>query len=312
MDYIWNKERATFFVLFCGLTIFTFFIIEDDLQTNIKRSRDKKPPRIGDFLQNTTGSKQEDVPATKEGCEDTRLMPNKTFPTIALASFPGSGNTWVRHLIEASTGYATGSVYNSRILASQGFIGEKEDFRIGTTLTVKTHYRLKGTMVGAVLIVRNPYRALLSEYNRKKGGKTGHATLDDFQTEDWHRFVEKSCRKWIGLSEYFITRCGTKGETCKSMTVVYYEQLKLHIADEMRRILAYLDVPVDEERLACTVANAEGKFHRHKSNTSLDPFTQEERTRIDGYVKMYLDLTDKWDLPKPPPSVVSYPTDLHL
>ncbi|XP_054760610.2 sialate:O-sulfotransferase 1-like [Lytechinus pictus] len=309
MDYIWSKERAIFFVLFIGLIIFTFFIIKDDLQTNIRDTH-----TIGNTIQHTTGSNQKG--AIIESCDDTRLMPKNTFPTIALASYQGSGNTWVRHLIETSTGFATGSIYHSRTLINQGFIGEKEDHLIGTTLTVKTHNMARGNMtshmVGAILLVRNPYRALVSEFNRRKAGKTGHAPIYKFQTEEWHRYVRRFSRSWIGLPEHLISSCHSPRNVCKSMIIVYYEQLKLHIADEMRRILDYLNVSIDEERLACTIANAEGKFHRQTSNTSLDPFTQEERTMIDGYVKSYLDLIDMWDLQKPPTSVISYPTDLHL
>ena len=55
--------------------------------------------------------------------------PNKTFgsrfsPT-ALMSFPGSGNTWMRHLIETATGFFTGSVYNDKGLHQNGFKGER-------------------------------------------------------------------------------------------------------------------------------------------------------------------------------------------
>ena len=35
----------------------------------------------------------------------------KCRPPTALASFPGSGNTWMRHLIEGATGIFTGSRY---------------------------------------------------------------------------------------------------------------------------------------------------------------------------------------------------------
>ena len=38
-------------------------------------------------------------------------MVKKCRPPIALASFPGSGNTWLRHMIEGSTGIFTGSRY---------------------------------------------------------------------------------------------------------------------------------------------------------------------------------------------------------
>ena len=37
-------------------------------------------------------------------------------PVTALASFPGSGNTWARYLIQQVSGYATGAVYNDDIL----------------------------------------------------------------------------------------------------------------------------------------------------------------------------------------------------
>ena len=33
-------------------------------------------------------------------------------PVTALASFPGSGNTWARYLIQQVSGYATGAIYN--------------------------------------------------------------------------------------------------------------------------------------------------------------------------------------------------------
>ena len=55
----------------------------------------------------------------------------------ALASFPGSGNTWVRHLIQQLTGLATGSVYRAPALACGGFPGESR--QDGSVVVVKTH-----------------------------------------------------------------------------------------------------------------------------------------------------------------------------
>ena len=45
---------------------------------------------------------------------------DKQFPLIALASFPGSGNTWVRYLIERATGIYTGSYYDDGDLFRKG------------------------------------------------------------------------------------------------------------------------------------------------------------------------------------------------
>ena len=39
------------------------------------------------------------------------------MPKIGLVSFPGSGNTWTRYLIESLTGVFTGSVYTASISA---------------------------------------------------------------------------------------------------------------------------------------------------------------------------------------------------
>ena len=48
----------------------------------------------------------------------------KFLPLIGLVSFPRSGNTWIRYLIEGSIGVFTGSFYNSRCMVSQGRISK--------------------------------------------------------------------------------------------------------------------------------------------------------------------------------------------
>jgi len=61
------------------------------------------------------------------------------FDLVMLVSFPGSGNTWSRLLIEDVTGFYSGSVYWDKSLFDGGFIGEKEEFRNGKTIVVKNH-----------------------------------------------------------------------------------------------------------------------------------------------------------------------------
>ena len=43
---------------------------------------------------------------------------------VALASFPGSGNTWLRYLLQQATGIITGSVYKDPALLRNGFPGK--------------------------------------------------------------------------------------------------------------------------------------------------------------------------------------------
>ena len=57
-------------------------------------------------------------------CEEysVEFSTKKKLPLIALASYPRSGNTWVRYLIHGAVGIFTGSFYNSGCIASQGKI----------------------------------------------------------------------------------------------------------------------------------------------------------------------------------------------
>ncbi|KAF4520044.1 hypothetical protein B566_EDAN008332 [Ephemera danica] len=56
---------------------------------------------------------------------------------VALVSFPGSGNTWVRYLIQQATGVYTGSVYKDYGLLKNGF--PAESVVNGSVVVVKTH-----------------------------------------------------------------------------------------------------------------------------------------------------------------------------
>lgn len=51
---------------------------------------------------------------------DRRFLPTRAKQLVALASFPGAGNTWARHLIELATGFYTGSYYFDGSLYNKG------------------------------------------------------------------------------------------------------------------------------------------------------------------------------------------------
>lgn len=59
-------------------------------------------------------------PFADNRCMDRRFLPAKSKQLIALASFPGAGNTWARHLIELATGFYTGSYYFDGSLYNKG------------------------------------------------------------------------------------------------------------------------------------------------------------------------------------------------
>lgn len=66
-----------------------------------------------------------------------KLIDSPGGPLTALASRPGSGNTWVRHLLQLATGIQTGSIFNELRLKRNGFPGE--GITDGSVVAIKTH-----------------------------------------------------------------------------------------------------------------------------------------------------------------------------
>ena len=128
----------------------------------------------------------------------------KSGDICPLASFPGSGSTWVRYLIEGATGVFTGSIYKDLQLQMTGFWGEIRDWRDGTTVVQKTHdgeaqyirsvkcWELFFVLIPVlcsrevfhgrgILILRNPYEAVLSKLNFLYGGHRGSSSISHYR-----------------------------------------------------------------------------------------------------------------------------------
>ncbi len=130
--------------------------------------------------------------------EEQRLPP-------MLYTFPGSGNTWCRLLIEYTTGIFSGAVYNDASLLealpgeftcnyavsvvkvhphTHGF----EELRLGTFNSDNGKCK-KGKVNGfrrAILLIRNPFDSIWSEYQRRVS--KSHVTGIDRAGFDWHRW----------------------------------------------------------------------------------------------------------------------------
>ena len=92
-----------------------------------------------------------------------------------LVSSPGSGNTWVRLLLEQTTGIFTGSIFCDPELKASGFFGEQ--IINSNVLVVKTHYPGIGNpslghfnpvhVDGVIFITRNPFDSIVAERKRQ-------------------------------------------------------------------------------------------------------------------------------------------------
>ena len=127
-----------------------------------------------------------------------RFLSDHSRQPMALVSPEGSGNMWLRGLLERSTGICTGFSYCDYEARARGFAGE--GVKSGHVLVVKTHsastlwignegkVKWEGQYDSAVFLIRNPARSLIAEWNRrmstklKKKKDTSHFNLNDSHT----------------------------------------------------------------------------------------------------------------------------------
>ena len=125
----------------------------------------------------TIAAAQKERCTTLYGHRENYNISRKEIPPLLLSA-PGSGNTWVRILLEAATGIRTGSVYGDEELAKY-LPGEW--FCNTTQIVIKAHFPfipplqnyekcVKGGLESidrAVILHREPFASFWSEYQRR-------------------------------------------------------------------------------------------------------------------------------------------------
>lgn len=180
-----------------------------------------------------------------------------------IASYPKSGNTWVRFLLYH---YLWGKLDDTRKLSvripdlhkreldsadPRGGIAGSE-----TPLLVKTHFLLDPRMpyhertAGTIYVVRHPKDVLLSALNYvRMAGYISALTSD----EDYARqfIAAGGDPSWIqyGFGTWDQHALSWNGQRRFPVLLVRYRDLKADAARELRRIVEFLGLPVDEPRL---------------------------------------------------------------
>lgn len=192
---------------------------------------------------------------------------------VWLASYPKSGNTWLRFLL---AGLLAGRLTSSAQVGRQipdihDGISAHHLFGPGTTI-VKTHWKhwpeipLREDTLGAIYILRHPLEVLESNLHyafmrsgnlRHDAGQEeivdfarrwvdsyieigGHKTFLEFGIGGW----EENVRSWIGARKHF------------PHLVVRYEQLKRNTEGELARICRFLEMKRTDDQLKAAVAAA--------------------------------------------------------
>ncbi|CAL1573983.1 unnamed protein product [Knipowitschia caucasica] len=219
------------------------------------------------------------TPVLDSRCKERMFLPQRSSNLVALSSFPGAGNTWVRHLIELVTGFYTGSFYFDGTLYNRGFKGEKDFWKSGRSICVKTHESGQKEIEmfsSAILLIRNPYRSLMAEFNRKCAGHLGHASDAQWKSKEWPEFVSSYAPWWASHTLSWL-------KFGKKLLVVHYEELQNMLIPQLRLILSFLNTTVNEERLLCAQSNQDGHFKRSQQ-PFFDPFTPDMKRMIDACI----------------------------
>ncbi|KAF2368788.1 Sulfotransferase domain [Trinorchestia longiramus] len=247
------------------------------LPAMLKRSQPEHWPDDYKIFLNVTFS-----PWVDEKCKSlvTRFAHPHTLLTQALASFPSSGNTWLRFLIEGATGIYTGSVYDDSSLSKKGMYGEGVPYDCGMTIMQKTHGYTTGDGMKVpheqqllknhfmelgcrgLVIIRNPFKALISHRHLDIGGHTGFAPKSHFVGEGWDYFVALKIQLWENFYTDWLEQCPSS-----DVFVTHYEILKLNVRSELAEILHFFHLPVDEHRLECLLSHSDASFKRRESRS---------------------------------------------
>jgi hypothetical protein len=211
--------------------------------------------------------------------EDAKLHPyHAEIKLTALISFPRSGNTWLRTLIEKSTGYQTSSVYcdtklpsfKAECIQSNRFLKKTHEENI--TVIIQNRSRNYDQFI---YLVRNPFDAILSYYQYAQNEK--NLTEKDRTSHEASLYLRTS----IALSSVSITMV-------KELVNAYYKSFRYwqsvklpHIDiryEDLRKspgiILRYVRmflVPVSVENCNGHINETRPYFSYYSGNSSIFP-----------------------------------------
>jgi len=116
------------------------------------------------------------IPKQQHTCKNMSFQNSGT--PVALASYPGSGNSWVRQLLETSTGIYTGTMFCDNAYIRAGMIGE--GVVSNQVIAVKSHYESPKWKFPEkiIYIVRNPFDVFVADWNRLMS-KTGNPHISE-------------------------------------------------------------------------------------------------------------------------------------
>jgi hypothetical protein len=178
-----------------------------------------------------------------------------TNKVIWIASYPRSGNTWLRFLVaNLLVGSITKSEEIEQIVPdSHNIYREKQICQIGEAIFLKTHWKSdvaiskKVESVGAIYIVRNPLDVIASHINyaRIADDVIKNNFIEEFITfGGFQRYVKFQMGTWVENVESWVF-----SELNFPFLMLKYEDMKTNIYDAVIKMCNFLRLKKTQEEI---------------------------------------------------------------
>ncbi len=160
------------------------------------------------------------------------------------------------------SGFYTGSSYLDAELKENGFLGE--GVVNSSVLTIKSHFpyitdNQQFLPSKVILLVRKPIDAFIAEFYRAlTENHTGVVELkpDMINRTTWNTYVHTNLTGWHILHKFWLGRQNV------AFHFVHFENLKKDFANELKKVLAFLDFKPSMVNMKCVLKNKDGSFKR--------------------------------------------------
>lgn len=234
---------------------------------------------------------------------------------VALVSLPGSGNTWVRGLLERATNICTGAMWCDPNLRATQFCGE--GLHGAQVLVVKNHdptIRWRGEVLpkspgisennkppfdAAIFVHRDPYAAMVAEHNREvgyEGFEAGNVRLNlslghhvqSFGEKHfgdnvkWNHRVKQLVKIWESMINHLLI--GENKNRPPPVLLIKFEDLIKNTTHEVLRMVRFLGHDMSEGMLRDRLKQDFSTFKRNDTIATFEHFTAAQKQLINTVI----------------------------
>ena len=187
-----------------------------------------------------------------------------------LASYPKSGNTWLRHVLtHALTG--TPTQWRDDFQQYSIMVGRHHDLiptLPGDGRLIKTHESFRSCYPKTILMVRDPRDVAVSEYHYKRQYSSNRKLIDcNFETF-LDAFINGQTSIYGNWGDH--TLSWTDSIDAGVTMVLRYEDMKTDCGKQLRRALDFLGTPQSDDRIAEALSHTTAEAMRNKEKIYRD------------------------------------------